>query len=106
MGQYCFGHHHLKYEGIGIMDWPKCRDYAVQNEFGRTEFGLQTFRADGRAMVDGKGFVRFNANYGENPLPYWATMLEDEVRQQLALDDMADPQGLQFQVKTLGGAGS
>lgn len=73
--RYCVGHHHLKYSGIGFMDWQH-RD-AVQNEFGKTEFGLQTFRADGRVMVDGKGFVRFNANYLDSP-PYWATRLTEE----------------------------
>lgn len=75
--KYCIGKHHLQYSGIGFMDWPS-RKYASQNEFGNEEFGFQTFRADGRVMIDAAGFVRFNATYLGGRLPPWAMRLDED----------------------------
>lgn len=79
--RYCVGQHYLTYHGIGFMDWPPQRDHAVQNEFGGLESGFQTFRSDGRVMVDCESFVRFNANYFQSSLPWWATRADKEEEQ-------------------------
>jgi DNA polymerase III delta prime subunit len=85
--KYCVGQHHMTYHGIAYMDFPRSREYATVDEFGKEQCGLQTFRADGRTMIDGVSFVRFNANYEGSP-PWWATRIDESegVRQLGELD--------------------
>jgi len=71
--RYALGQNHLQYTGIAFMDWG---EEPRRTESGRTEFGFQTFRADGRVMVDGECFVRHNANYSY--MPSWAMQACDE----------------------------
>mmetsp|Transcript_42356 Transcript_42356/g.79361 ORF Transcript_42356/g.79361 Transcript_42356/m.79361 type:complete len:524 (+) Transcript_42356:64-1635(+) len=61
--QVALGAHHMQYDGLAFMNWGCC---PRMDEIGKDQRGLQTFRAEGRVMVDAAGFARFNGNYGDD----------------------------------------